>query len=207
MSTIPSQEATAERAKLFAEFFNTMPVAALRDDVPAEMQKRIGAFMFSEGYRLVFDRWYLQAEPVKGVDHRTEREGWWVLEFRSIAVVEGEPGRIVSRELFPSREAADRAADDCEFSSRVIPLSDLLAACFAGGSPAKDVEAPAAIKEGWKLVPIEPTPAMIEAICAGQTSNATWPDDFNSGVQALRRAYAGNSWAGGLAAAPTEADT
>jgi hypothetical protein len=126
---IPSQEATAA---VHDAISRALDEAGITNEVLRGMCIEVGLDKFNDSFL---------PPTVPSV------EGWWVLEFGSIAVVEGEPGRIVSRELFPSREAADRAADDCEFSSRVIPLSDLLAACFAGGSPAGDVEAPAAINQ------------------------------------------------------------
>lgn len=50
-------------SSLFAELFNRMPVKELKESVPIEIAKRIGDFMVSQGYRMVFDRWYLQAKP------------------------------------------------------------------------------------------------------------------------------------------------
>lgn len=52
-----------------AELFNRMPIEALKD-VPALIAKRIGDFMIANGYRIVFDRWYLQADP-KGPEGST----------------------------------------------------------------------------------------------------------------------------------------
>lgn len=61
-------------AELFARFFNCIPVATLRDDVPADMQKQIGSFMFAQGYRMVFNRWHLQEPPAKVADNDVSRE-------------------------------------------------------------------------------------------------------------------------------------
>lgn len=45
------------------ELFNRMSIEALKG-VPEPIAKRIGDFMLANGYRLVFDRWYLQARPI-----------------------------------------------------------------------------------------------------------------------------------------------
>lgn len=58
-----SNNISAEGSRLMAELFNRMPKKALADDVPNKIQLDIGDFMVANGYRLVFDRWYLQAEP------------------------------------------------------------------------------------------------------------------------------------------------
>lgn len=51
-----------EGSRLMMELFNRMPVKALKE-VPEGIAKSIGDFMVANGYRFVFDRWYLQAEP------------------------------------------------------------------------------------------------------------------------------------------------
>lgn len=56
----------AEGSRVMMELFNRMPVAALKA-VPEDIAKQIGDFMVSNGYRFVFDRWYLQAEPKEPV--------------------------------------------------------------------------------------------------------------------------------------------
>jgi len=53
---------SAGASELMAELFNRMPVDALKA-VPEKIAVRIGDFMIANGYRIVFDRWYLQAEP------------------------------------------------------------------------------------------------------------------------------------------------
>lgn len=52
----------AEGSRLMMELFNRMPVEEL-NKVPGDIAKRIGEFMDANGYRLVFDRWYLQHAP------------------------------------------------------------------------------------------------------------------------------------------------
>jgi hypothetical protein len=52
----------AEGSRLMMELFNRMPVKALKE-VPENIAKSIGDFMVANGYRFVFDRWHLQAEP------------------------------------------------------------------------------------------------------------------------------------------------
>lgn len=49
-------------SKLMMELFNLMPIKALAE-VPADIAERISNFMVENGYRMVFDRWYIQAEP------------------------------------------------------------------------------------------------------------------------------------------------
>jgi len=53
---------SAGASELMAELFNRMPIEALKN-VPEPIAVRIGDFMIANGYRIVFDRWYLQAEP------------------------------------------------------------------------------------------------------------------------------------------------
>lgn len=50
-------------AEILAGLFNCMPTAALKNDVPMDLARRIGAFMVANGYRMVFDKWYLQEPP------------------------------------------------------------------------------------------------------------------------------------------------
>src|SRR5207253_7697215 len=52
----------ADAVAALAGLFNCMPVKNLEKDVAPKLQKQIGAALFAEGYRLVFDRWYMQ-EP------------------------------------------------------------------------------------------------------------------------------------------------
>lgn len=52
----------AEGSRLMMELFNRMPVKALKE-VPENIARSIGDFMVANGYRFVFDRWHLQAEP------------------------------------------------------------------------------------------------------------------------------------------------
>lgn len=63
----------AEGSALMMELFNRMPVADLKR-VPEDIAKRIGDFMVANGYRFVFDRWYLQAEP-KEPERSTQNRG------------------------------------------------------------------------------------------------------------------------------------
>ena len=55
--------------------------------------------------------------------------------------------------------------------------------------------------DGWKLVPCEPTEAMIEAIC-GAHAWGEWPADFDPRAQKIRREAARNGHAAMLAASP-----
>ena len=49
-------------SRLFAEIFNRMTYEQ-KDDVPPPMRIEIGEFMYKNGYRFVFNKWYLQAKP------------------------------------------------------------------------------------------------------------------------------------------------
>jgi hypothetical protein len=51
-------------SELVGDFFNNLPVQALKN-IPVPIATRIGKFMFANGYRLVFDKWYLQDEPLR----------------------------------------------------------------------------------------------------------------------------------------------
>lgn len=52
----------AEGSELLADVFNRM-TKEQKHGVPEDKAKRIGEYMSQNGYRLVFDKWYLQAEP------------------------------------------------------------------------------------------------------------------------------------------------
>lgn len=54
----------AEGSALLAILFNDMTVKE-KMDVPADLRRRITDFMVANGYRFVFGRWYLQADPIK----------------------------------------------------------------------------------------------------------------------------------------------
>lgn len=54
----------AEGSELLAEVFNRMTIEQ-KNSVSPEIAERIGNFMVKNGYRIVFTRWYLQAEPDK----------------------------------------------------------------------------------------------------------------------------------------------
>ena len=58
-----SKKINEEGSELLAEVFNLM-TKEQKESVPEDKAKRIGEFMFLNGYRFVFDRWYLQAEPI-----------------------------------------------------------------------------------------------------------------------------------------------
>ncbi|MBX3704011.1 MAG: hypothetical protein KF822_09575 [Steroidobacteraceae bacterium] len=53
----------------------------------------------------------------------------------------------------------------------------------------------------WKMVPVEPTPEMIEAICEAHAASV-WPDDYGQDGRAIRRGHARTGYAAMLAAAP-----
>lgn len=53
----------AEGAELFAYVFNDMTVKE-KMEVPKDKRDRITKFMVANGYRFVFGRWYLQADPI-----------------------------------------------------------------------------------------------------------------------------------------------
>lgn len=59
---------SAEGSELMMELFNRMPIESLKS-VPEPIAKRIGKFMVDNGYRFVFDRWYLQADPKELPEH------------------------------------------------------------------------------------------------------------------------------------------
>jgi hypothetical protein len=52
----------AEASELLAELFNRMPIKELQA-VPEPLARRVGEFMVANGYRMVFNRWYKQADP------------------------------------------------------------------------------------------------------------------------------------------------
>lgn len=54
----------------------------------------------------------------------------------------------------------------------------------------------------WKWVPVEPTDAMVEHICAAHAGSG-WPDDYGLTAQRNRRERARSGYASMLAAAPT----
>lgn len=64
----------AEGSQVMMELFNRMPIAALKA-VPEDIAKRVGDFMVANGYRFVFDRWYLQAEPKEPERSAQNRNG------------------------------------------------------------------------------------------------------------------------------------
>lgn len=55
--------------------------------------------------------------------------------------------------------------------------------------------------EGYVLVPVEPTEAMIEAICTEHASGG-WPQGYSRYAQHLRREHAGEGYRAMLAARP-----
>lgn len=55
--------------------------------------------------------------------------------------------------------------------------------------------------EGYVLVPVEPTEAMIEAICTEHGSGG-WPQGYGRYAQHLRREHAGEGYRAMLAARP-----
>ncbi|MCK5604906.1 hypothetical protein KAR91_23655 [Candidatus Pacearchaeota archaeon] len=52
----------ATGSRLMMELFNRMTIKQLKA-VPPVLSLEIGDFMVQNGYRIVFNRWYLQAEP------------------------------------------------------------------------------------------------------------------------------------------------
>lgn len=60
---------------------------------------------------------------------------------------------------------------------------------------------PPAVPQGWKLVPIEPTSEIIEAICAA-VATCMWPSDYHANVQQVRRRNAKLAYLEMLSAAP-----
>ena len=50
-----------EGSELMAELFNRMDMEQ-KKNVPPDIAIRVGDFMIKNGYRLVFNKWYLQAE-------------------------------------------------------------------------------------------------------------------------------------------------
>jgi len=51
----------AEASSLMREIFNMMTTEQ-KNSVPPDVARRIALFMTKNGYRLVFNRWYLQEE-------------------------------------------------------------------------------------------------------------------------------------------------
>ncbi len=49
-------------SQLLMELFNRMTVKQ-KNNVPDHIAAQIGDFMFLNGYRLVFNKWYLQEQP------------------------------------------------------------------------------------------------------------------------------------------------
>jgi len=58
--------------------------------------------------------------------------------------------------------------------------------------------------EGWRVVPVDPTDAMVEAMCKAHAGFAKWPDDYDGTAQRLRREYARIGYAAMIAAAPQD---
>ena len=52
----------ATGSRLLMELFNRMTVKQLKN-VPKDLCLEIGDFMVQNGYRMVFNKWYLQAKP------------------------------------------------------------------------------------------------------------------------------------------------
>mgnify|MGYP001576475930 CR=1 FL=1 len=82
-------------------------------------------------------------------------------------------------------------------------------ACVEGQNPPENdgswlplyTSPPPAVPPGWKLVPIEPTLEIIEAICAA-VATCMWPNDYHIDAQAGRRRNARLAYLEMLAAAP-----
>jgi len=49
-------------SRLLMEVFNRM-TAKQKNDVGDELAQQIAGFMVTNGYKFVFDKWYLQEEP------------------------------------------------------------------------------------------------------------------------------------------------
>lgn len=93
-----------------------------------------------------------------------------------------------------------REGEDLEsYESEFRLISQLL--CFgmdtADGHGRADLTPP----EGFVLVPVEPTEAMIEAICTEHGSGG-WPQGYSRYAQHLRREHAGEGYRAMLAARP-----
>lgn len=54
----------AEGSELLAEVFNKMTIEQ-KNSIEPEIAERIRKFMANNGYRIVFNRWYLQEPPDK----------------------------------------------------------------------------------------------------------------------------------------------
>ena len=57
-----AEERVAELAKLAADFFNAMPLQAV-NKVDPKLAEKFGQLMIENGYRVAFNRWYLQEAP------------------------------------------------------------------------------------------------------------------------------------------------
>lgn len=89
------------------------------------------------------------------------------------------------------RTSPENVSDVLDAVVRLINRADALASQGSGGD------------EGMVLVPREPTPEMVEAICANHTK-ARWPRDFGSSAQGVRRDYARAGYIAALAASPVD---
>jgi hypothetical protein len=56
------KQQNAEGAALLAALFKVLTLKQ-KNSVPPEFAEQLGRFMFRNGYRVVFNNWYLQAEP------------------------------------------------------------------------------------------------------------------------------------------------
>lgn len=53
--------------------------------------------------------------------------------------------------------------------------------------------------DNWKLMPVVPTPAIIEAIAAAQAEAGAWPNGYGPGAQEIRRTKARQAYLAALA--------
>jgi hypothetical protein len=92
-----------EGSALMAELFNRCPIENLKA-VPQEIAIRIGNFLVANGYRIVFNRWYLQADPVGAADEPTSVDAEALLNDYDECWIEDE--KLMLREDGPTRQKA-----------------------------------------------------------------------------------------------------
>lgn len=62
---------SAEGSELLSELFNRVPIETLKS-IPEPIRERISKFMTDNGYRFVFNRWFLQADPKRANETNSE---------------------------------------------------------------------------------------------------------------------------------------
>jgi hypothetical protein len=93
-----------------------------------------------------------------------------------------------------------RAGEDLEsYEGELQAIAQLLRWGF--NTPQGHARAALTPPEGYVLVPVEPTEAMIEAICTEHGSGG-WPQGYGRYAQHIRREHAGEGYRAALSARP-----